>query len=244
MKHRKHGEFMLVSFGDIELQADNLTNNILRLFATNLYLATNHLPGLGQEILKLEHPSIDEVIATRTEIMIRHQHHDVVQLLQELALSKLVLSDTTSQEWRLPVLFTDGDWQRVVEYTGMAPEQYQQKISKLKFQVCMYGFIPGFTYLSGLPGKLQVPRKKSPAKKTAAGSVAIGGDYLGVYAVASPAGWNIIGKTPLRILEIPKLPPVSFAIGDQAVIEVIDQSAYQALLEQQFSLSEYQRATD
>jgi inhibitor of KinA len=64
----------------------------------------------------------------------------------------------------------------------------------------MIGFMPGFPYLGELPKELQLPRKKTPVISVPAGSVAIAEEYVGIYPLQSPGGWNIIGRTPLQIL--------------------------------------------
>ena len=67
------------------------------------------------------------------------------------------------------------------------------------YWVNMLGFLPGFLYLSGLRKSLYCPRKETPSIKINAGSVGIGGEQTGIYPVASPGGWNIIGQTPLKV---------------------------------------------
>lgn len=67
------------------------------------------------------------------------------------------------------------------------------------YRVAAVGFSPGFPYLLGLPSALAAPRRETPRLKVPAGSVAIGGVQTGIYPLASPGGWNVIGKTPLRL---------------------------------------------
>ena len=63
----------------------------------------------------------------------------------------------------------------------------------------MMGFTPGFPYMGVLPDPLIIPRKTIPAKKVAAGTVAIAGNQTGIYHFDSPGGWQIIGRTPLKL---------------------------------------------
>jgi inhibitor of KinA len=68
-----------------------------------------------------------------------------------------------------------------------------------KYRVHAVGFSPGFPYLAGLPEKLHMPRRATPRTQVPAGSVGIGGAQTGVYPLATPGGWRLIGRTPLRL---------------------------------------------
>ena len=67
------------------------------------------------------------------------------------------------------------------------------------YRVAALGFSPGFPYLTGLPSKLHMPRKATPRTEVPAGSVGIGAAQTGVYPLATPGGWSLIGRTPLRL---------------------------------------------
>jgi inhibitor of KinA len=78
----------------------------------------------------------------------------------------------------------------------------------------MIGFSPGFPYLAGLPDQLVTPRKRVPRLKVPAGSVAIGGRQTGIYSMETPGGWNIIGRTPVRLFRPEQDTPCLLAAGD------------------------------
>lgn len=86
----------------------------------------------------------------------------------------------------------------------------------------MYGFLPGFVYLSGNDPNLYIPRKSTPSKHVAPGSVAIAGAYTGVYPVASPGGWHVIGRTDFRFLNLDIDTHNALEIGSQ--IKFIDKN--------------------
>ena len=69
------------------------------------------------------------------------------------------------------------------------------------YTVYMIGFSPGFAYLGELHPKLRTPRLASPRLQVPAGSVAIGGEYTGIYPVATPGGWNVIGVTEAKLFD-------------------------------------------
>jgi len=76
------------------------------------------------------------------------------------------------------------------------------------------GFVPGFAYLGGLPAQLATPRLQTPRKQVPAGSLAIGGNQTGVYPTATPGGWRLIGKTPLKLFDPASAHSSFFEIGD------------------------------
>lgn len=84
-----------------------------------------------------------------------------------------------------------------------------------EYAVAFVGFSPGFPYLTGLPERLNVPRHDSPRPRVAAGSVAIAGDQAGIYPHATPGGWRILGRTPLRLFDSGAASPALLALGDR-----------------------------
>lgn len=83
------------------------------------------------------------------------------------------------------------------------------------YDVCMMGFVPGFTFLSAAPSPLHHPRRAQPRLKVPAGSVGIAGWQTGIYSLASPGGWQIIGRTPLDIFDPARETPFLLQAGDK-----------------------------
>jgi inhibitor of KinA len=83
------------------------------------------------------------------------------------------------------------------------------------YRVFMIGFLPGFAYMGEVDEKISVPRKKQPRHKVEAGSVGIAGRQTGIYPLRSPGGWQIIGRTPLKLFDVSLEHPVLFQPGDQ-----------------------------
>jgi len=87
--------------------------------------------------------------------------------------------------------------------------------SGVEYTVGFIGFSPGFPYLMGLPAPLVVPRLATPRTSVPAGSVAIAGEYGGIYPSASPGGWRLLGSTDLVLFDESRDPPVTMAPGDR-----------------------------
>jgi len=83
------------------------------------------------------------------------------------------------------------------------------------YLVYMVGFMPGFAYLGGLSSRIATPRRQTPRTAVPAGSVGIGGEQTGIYPLVSPGGWNLIGRTPLRIFDINRSEAALLATGDR-----------------------------
>lgn len=83
------------------------------------------------------------------------------------------------------------------------------------YRVFMIGFLPGFAYMGEVDERISVTRKKQPRHKVEAGSVGIAGHQTGIYPLRSPGGWQIIGRTPLKLFDDSLQRPVLFQPGDQ-----------------------------
>jgi inhibitor of KinA len=97
------------------------------------------------------------------------------------------------------------------------------------YRVACVGFIAGFTFLSGLPSELATPRRATPRQEVPAGSVGIGGAQTGIYPKKSPGGWNIIGRTPLRLFDVANDPPATVRAGDRVRFREISRQEFDAL---------------
>jgi KipI family sensor histidine kinase inhibitor len=103
----------------------------------------------------------------------------------------------------------------VARHTGLTPERVVEMHAGAEYLVYFLGFAPGFAYLGGLPPELTTPRLTAPRKHVPAGSVAIGGNQTGVYPIASPGGWRIIGHTDAKLFEPGAPDPVLLRMGDR-----------------------------
>ena len=115
----------------------------------------------------------------------------------------------------VPTLYDGPDLAEVVMATNLPPAQVIDRHADREYLVYCVGFAPGFTYCGELPPELAVARKASPRRSVPAGSVAIAGRQTGIYAVESPGGWNLIGRTDLRLFDPAADPPARFRPGDR-----------------------------
>jgi inhibitor of KinA len=121
------------------------------------------------------------------------------------------------------------DLERVARHAQISPGEVIDLHRAAPYRVNCIGFTPGFPYLTGLPGRLATPRHAIPRKEIPAGSVAIGGAQTGIYPQESPGGWNVIGRTPLRLFDPQRDPPVLLQTGDEVRFRKITREEFQAL---------------
>lgn len=101
----------------------------------------------------------------------------------------------------------------VAQHAGLTEREVIRRHTAPRYRIYMLGFLPGFPYLGGLDPALFTPRLQNPRTAIPAGSVGIGGQQTGVYPVASPGGWQLIGRTPLRLFAPDR--PLPYAAGDR-----------------------------
>jgi inhibitor of KinA len=131
----------------------------------------------------------------------------------------------------VPVCYEDElapDLREVAWRASLSLKEVVQRHSSATYRVSCVGFSPGFPYLSGLPPELATPRRDSPRQRVPPGSVAIGGAQTGIYPSISPGGWNIIGRTPLRLFDVDRDPPALFHAGDRVVFRRISRREFDA----------------
>lgn len=184
----------------------------------------------------LGHPAIREVVPTYRSATVHYLPH----LLEYAALVQLLRPLTETQGGagpfgapvEIPVLY-GGPWgpdlEEVAAHCGMTPEQVIAAHSAPCYRIYMLGFTPGFPYLSGMDPRLATPRRKEPRIRIPAGSVGIAGSQTGVYPIESPGGWQLIGRTPLRLFDLGSDPPILLQAGRSIRFVPIDEPTYHRL---------------
>jgi KipI family sensor histidine kinase inhibitor len=145
-------------------------------------------------------------------------HADIEALVRERMASAAARQDEPPRTVEIPTAFggeAGPDLDDVARHTGLSPQTVVERFSAADFTVYFVGFSTCFPYLGGLPPELATPRLSAPRKHVPAGSVAIGGSQGGVYPLASPGGWRLIGRTSLRLFDPAGAPPPLLRMGDR-----------------------------
>lgn len=106
------------------------------------------------------------------------------------------------------------DLEYVAAYNQLSVTEVITIHASSQYLVYMIGFAPGFPYLGGMSERIAVPRRPSPRLSIPAGSVGIAGMQTGVYPIATPGGWQLIGQTPLELFRPQDNPPTLLQSGD------------------------------
>lgn len=132
----------------------------------------------------------------------------------------------------VPVCYDPGlgpDLAEVAELCKLTVEESIRRHCASPHRVLMVGFAPGHPYIGGLDERLSVPRRTTPRPTVIAGSIAIANTQSVVYPFTISGGWNIIGRTPLRIFDATREPPALMAPGDRVRFRAIDRREYDRL---------------
>jgi inhibitor of KinA len=121
------------------------------------------------------------------------------------------------------------DLNRVAEHTKLSEREIIDLHSACEYRVAFIGFVPGFTFLAGLPKNLATPRRDVPRTEIPPGSVGIGGAQTGIYPLRSPGGWNLIGRTPLKLFDALKNPPTLLHPGDRVRFRAVTREEFEVL---------------
>lgn len=111
---------------------------------------------------------------------------------------------------------------------GLATDEVINSHLQADYIVRMYGFAPGYAYLSGVPPAIQVPRKPTAVRDIPAGSVLIAGPQCLVTTISMPTGWSIIGRSPTPIFTPLAREPFLFGVGDRVRFKRVDRERFEA----------------
>ena len=118
------------------------------------------------------------------------------------------------------------DLQWVAQHHGLSTEEVVQLHSKITYRVYMLGFTPGYPYLGEVPEEIATPRRETPRVRVPMGSVGIAQRQTGIYPVESPGGWQILGRTPLKLFDPRRRPPSLLQAGDRVSFIPISQEEF------------------
>lgn len=118
------------------------------------------------------------------------------------------------------------DLQEISEKTGLSIKQVIQIHSDKTYDVYALGFAPGFAFLGSVDEQIAIPRKETPRLSVPQGSLGIAGEQTAVYPLVSPGGWNIVGKTPIKLVDYDQHPPCVFEVGDSIKFNPISKTEF------------------
>lgn len=182
---------------------------------------------------------IVELVPTYGSLLVVYDQLDVgyaglIEQLKILAegLEGVVIPDREVVE--IPVVYGGEygpDLGIVAQLNNLSEDEVIKRHSEAEYPIYMLGFVAGFPYLGGMDKSIAAPRKQTPRLKIPAGSVGIAGQQTGIYSVESPGGWQIIGRTPLKLYDADGEKPILLRAGQSIRFKPITEAEYEAMTE-------------
>ena len=196
--------------------------------------------AFARKVEALSHPAITEVVPTYRSATV-HYRPEVLSYEELKHLLAPLAQGSAEEAEELPVVEIPvcyggeygPDLLEVAQHCSLTPEEVIARHTAPTYRIYMLGFTPGFPYLGGMDPSIAAPRRKEPRIHIPAGSVGIAGEQTGVYPIVSPGGWQLIGRTPLRLFDPQKEQPILLSAGAGIRFMPIDEEAFRKMEEKE-----------
>ena len=155
------------------------------------------------------HPAYESILIVLDPLVTTHE------AVQQAAAAAASASLGPHRNYEIPIHYRGPDLESVARFHSLSQETVIELHASAEYTVAFLGFVPGFAYLAGLPAALHTPRLPSPRKEVPAGSLGIAGDQTGIYPLATPGGWQLIGHTSLELFNAASTPMSLLQPGDR-----------------------------
>lgn len=196
--------------------------------------------ALEQAITFEMHPAISEWVPTYRSLLVYYDplqvsYQELADWLLERSSNQGNVEAVPRRRVTIPVLYggeMGPDLEFVAQHTRLDPAEVIRLHEQPDYLVYMLGFMPGFPYLGGLNPQIITPRLTTPRTAVPAGSVGIADRQTGVYPLSSPGGWQLIGRTPMRLYAPERPEPIMLRPGDLLKFRSVTAEEYADLAEQ------------
>ncbi|MPQ32312.1 5-oxoprolinase subunit PxpB [Clostridium estertheticum] len=180
---------------------------------------------------------INETIPTYRSLMVIYdpiimELDELISVLKSIILKMHALELPGAKVIEIPTLY-GGEYGPDIEFVAKHNKISIDEVIKIhtdgEYLIYMIGFTPGFPYLGGMSDKIEAPRLQNPRTKIPVGSVGIAGKQTGIYPVESPGGWQLIGRTPVKLYDPCRDEPVLLNAGDYIKFRSIDENEYKII---------------
>lgn len=195
----------------------------------------NRVLALDAALGKRALPGVVELVPTIRSLMI---HYDPLVIDRAALIEGVRGVETASADikparcWTIPCCYDPAfgeDIALIADQLGMTPERVVALHSGAAYRAYMYGFLPGFCYLGGLPAELTLARRRTIRPPHPPGTIMIGAGMGLITTFAMPTGWWLVGRTPERMFSLPRERTFLAAVGDEIRFEAIDVATFHAL---------------
>ncbi|ADL12037.1 5-oxoprolinase subunit PxpB [Acetohalobium arabaticum] len=190
-------------------------------------------------MIAIEEKEIDgvlEVVPTYSSLMVHYEVQKISydQLIKKLKVLEEQLEDLELSEpktIKIPTVYGGEygpDIEKVAEYNGLTVDEVVEIHTSKPYLIYMLGFVPGFPYLGGMDEQIATPRLENPRTKIPAGSVGIAGKQTGIYPIDTPGGWQLIGRTHIKLYEPYSDDPFLLKAGNYVKFVQISEEEYKS----------------
>ena len=199
-----------------------------------------HVIAVAEAFRSRKWPGIRDVVESYCAVTLHFDplKTDVTRLVQELrsevehGLLDPQRVTTGRRQLTVPVCYGGEygpDLEALATFARYAPVDVVEAHAAERYRVYMLGFLPGFAYMASVPAALAMPRRSIPRLEVPRGSVGIAGRQTGVYSVAAPSGWQVIGRTPLVPFDMGRPDPFLFRPGDEIRFTPVNEQEFKDL---------------
>ena len=186
-------------------------------------------------------PTVIEFIPSYRSLLVEYDvtqhtfaelHDQVNELANRVASEQVATTEADGDIQQIPVAYGGEygpDLETVAEHAGLSPDEVIAIHSGTDYHVFMLGFAPGFPYLGGMDERIACPRLATPRTLVPAGSVGIAESQTGVYPNPSPGGWQLIGRTPMKLFDADADPPTAMLPGNKVNFVPIPYDEYETI---------------
>lgn len=194
--------------------------------------------SLMQALAEAAIPGLRELVPSYSAVCVHYDpaqisYNQLLERLNNLEIKELSSGNASQRIVEIPVCYGGEygpDLAFVAEYNGLSAEDVIAIHSGGTYLVYMLGFLPGFAYMGGMDERIATPRLTSPRAKIPAGSVGIAGGQTGIYPLASPGGWQLIGRTPVKMFAMEgETGKFALSAGDRVKFVPISEEQYREM---------------
>lgn len=193
------------------------------------------LRHIQKSIDRLQNPTIIETVIGYTTLVIyfdpfQTSHREIKRILSHcIDQTSSMINSQPSTIHQIPVCYEDSfspDLSYVATTNGLTKQDVIKRHTDNTYLVHFIGFSPGFPFLGGMDLSIATPRKTRPRMNIPKGAIGIAGGQTGIYPSSSPGGWQIIGRTPIELVDLSNEQPTLLRAGDQLRFYAISKQQY------------------
>ena len=189
---------------------------------------------LTSYIEKLNFHEIEDIISLKNSVGVifnpyKTTSNKIIKKLNSNISNKKFKNKKILKTWKIPICYDEEfgiDLNEISKNCKLDIAQIKKKHCSVTYEVDLVGFLPGFLYLGNLVKSLYTQRRDNPRTNIPKGSVGIAGNQTGIYNIESPGGWNIIGRTPIKLFDKLNNPPIYIKQGDKIIFEEITKEKF------------------